>query len=48
MEKAHKHGLMVFAWTLNTEQEFRKAVEIGVDGFASDDPCFAKQVLQGI
>ncbi len=48
VEKAHRHGLMVFTWTLNTEQEIRKAMEIGVDGFASDDPCFAKQVLQGM
>lgn len=34
VEKAHGHGLMVFTWTLNTEEEFRKAMEIGVDGFA--------------
>lgn len=45
VEKAHRHGLMVFAWTLNSEEDIRKAVEMGVDGFASDDPCFARQVV---
>ncbi len=44
-ERAHRHNLMVFPWTLNTEQEIKRAVDIGVDGFASDDPCFAKQSL---
>lgn len=45
VEKAHRHGLMLFAWTLNNEEDIRKAVEMGVDGFASDDPCFARQVV---
>lgn len=43
-EKAHRHGLMVFPWVLNTEEEIRRAMEMGVDGFASDDPCFARRV----
>lgn len=38
---------MVFTWTLNTEGEIRRAMEMGVDGFASDDPCFARGVVQG-
>jgi glycerophosphoryl diester phosphodiesterase len=45
-EKAHRHNLMVFPWTLNTEQEIRWVVDIGVDGFATDDPCFARQSLR--
>jgi len=45
-EKAHKHNLMVFPWTLNTEQEIRWVVDIGVDGFVTDDPCFARQSLR--
>jgi glycerophosphoryl diester phosphodiesterase len=44
-ESAHRYNLMVFPWTLNTEQEIKRAVDIGVDGFASDNPCFAKQSL---
>jgi glycerophosphoryl diester phosphodiesterase len=46
IERAHKHNLMVFPWTLNTEQEIRRAVDIGVDGFATDDPCLARQLLR--
>lgn len=45
VEKAHRHNLKVFAWTLNTEEEFRKAMEMGLDGFASDDPCLARRSL---
>ncbi len=30
VERAHRHVLMVFPWVLNTEEEIRKAVEIGV------------------
>ncbi len=46
VEKAHRHDLMVFPWTLNTEKEIRRARDLGVDGFASDDPCFARGLLQ--
>jgi len=45
VEEAHRHNLMVFPWTLNTEQEIKRAKDIGVDGFASDDPCFARGLL---
>ncbi len=47
VEKAHGHGLMVFTWTLNRKEEIRRAAVMEVDGFASDDPCFARQVMQG-
>lgn len=46
VERAHRHGLMVFTWVLNTEEEIRWAIEMGVDGFASDDPCLARRLLQ--
>lgn len=46
VERAHRHNLMVFLWTLNTDQEIKRAVDIGVDGFASDDPCLARQLLR--
>jgi glycerophosphoryl diester phosphodiesterase len=45
VEEAHRHNLMVFPWTLNTEQEIKRAIDIGADGFASDDPCFARGLL---
>ena len=34
-------GLPVIAWTLNTEDAFRMAEDLGIDGFATDDPCAA-------
>ncbi len=45
VKKAHRHGLLIFPWTLNTEQEIKRAMDMGVDGFASDDPCFARGLL---
>lgn len=34
-------GLSVIAWTLNSEDAFRMAEDLGIDGFATDDPCAA-------
>jgi glycerophosphoryl diester phosphodiesterase len=50
VEAAHAEGLSVVAWTLNTEEEFARAVSLGIDGFASDDPCRAGEFLaaQGV
>lgn len=45
VERSHRRNLMVFPWTLNTDHEIRNAVDIEVDGFATDNPCFAKQLL---
>lgn len=45
VERSHRRNLMVFPWTLNTDHEIRNAVDIEVDGFATDDPCFARQLL---
>lgn len=46
VEQAHDAGLLVVPWTLNTEDDFREAERLGVDGFATDDPCAARQYLQ--
>jgi glycerophosphoryl diester phosphodiesterase len=40
-------GLQVIAWTLNSPGEFRKAGELGIDGFATDDPCRARDFFLG-
>jgi glycerophosphoryl diester phosphodiesterase len=42
---AHIAGLPVVAWTLNTEEEFARALSLGIDGFASDNPCMARDFL---
>lgn len=46
VERAHEAGLLVVPWTLNTEEEFGEAVRLGIDGFATDDPCAARRYLQ--
>jgi glycerophosphoryl diester phosphodiesterase len=44
--RAHQSGLAVVLWTLNTDEEFEDAVSLGVEGFASDDPCRAREFLR--
>ncbi len=46
VEDAHFRNLWVVGWTLNTPEEIRRAVEMQVDGFATDDPCRAKRILE--
>lgn len=46
VEQAHKAGLLVFPWTLNTQEDVEEAARLGVDGFATDDPCAARRYLQ--
>jgi len=46
VERAHRQNMLVFLWTLNTPDAWEKAVAIGVDGFASDDPCAARDYLR--
>lgn len=41
----HDRNIEVITWTLNSPHEFREAAGWGIDGFASDDPCAARQIL---
>jgi glycerophosphoryl diester phosphodiesterase len=45
--RCHASGLMVVPWTLNSAVDFLNAREFGVDGFATDDPCLARDYLLG-
>ncbi len=38
IEKAHGKNLKILVWTVNTKREFKKYLEKGVDGIASDKP----------
>ncbi len=38
IEKAHKNGLKVVVWTINTKEEAEQYKKKGVDGIASDKP----------
>jgi glycerophosphoryl diester phosphodiesterase len=46
VEEAHHRNLKVVPWTLNSSVEIHIASEMQADGFATDDPCRAKQVLK--
>lgn len=35
----HAAGLKVIPWTLNAEEDWRRALDLGVDGIISDDPA---------
>jgi glycerophosphoryl diester phosphodiesterase len=45
--RAHKEKILVIPWTLNSESEFEAAARFGVDGFATDDPCRAREFFRG-
>ncbi|QSZ68355.1 glycerophosphodiester phosphodiesterase [Methanofollis aquaemaris] len=47
-EQAHAHYLLVVPWVLNTEGEVRRAAAMGVDGFATDNPCAARRWVEGL
>ena len=42
--KAHKNGLKIIVWTINTHEEAQEYAKKGVDGIASDKP----DILKGI
>jgi glycerophosphoryl diester phosphodiesterase len=46
VRKSHNSGIKVISWTLNTRDEFLKGKEYGIDGFATDDPCVARDYSQ--
>lgn len=42
----HESEIRVFSWTLNTPSDFRTADSYGIDGFATDDPCLARDYIK--
>ena len=38
VEKAHKNGLKIIVWTINTKEEAEEYAKKGVDGIATDKP----------
>jgi glycerophosphoryl diester phosphodiesterase len=45
LNSAREKGIKVFAWVLNSEADFRRAIDMALDGFATDDPCFARRII---
>lgn len=42
---AHKHGLQVFTYTINTKKTMRKMIDLGVDGLIVNSISKAREVL---
>ena len=47
MEDAQKHGLAVNVWTVNTEEDMREMVDLGVGMIIGDHPDICRNVLCG-
>ncbi len=45
VEDAHKHGLLIFSWTIDEPNDIKRMVEMGVDGIATNKADVAKEVL---
>ncbi|MDM7935058.1 MAG: cysteine-rich small domain-containing protein [Methanothrix sp.] len=43
-KEAHRHGIEVYPWTINNEQEASWLLRIGADGLVTDDPCLIRGV----
>lgn len=43
--QAHRHRRLVHVWTVNKPDDMRRLCDLGVDGFFTDDPLVAKEVL---
>lgn len=44
---AHARGLKVLPWTVNTEKDWRRVIDLGVDGIITDYPRKLKAFLRG-
>lgn len=44
VDEAHALGLRVVVWTVNTEAEMWRMIELGVDGIISDYPAVLRRV----
>jgi glycerophosphoryl diester phosphodiesterase len=46
VQEVHRHKILLFAWTVNQITDIHRMARSGVDGIASDDPCFARSIVQ--
>ena len=44
--RAKSEGKKIYTWTIDTEEEIRTALNCGVDGFVTDNPPLAMELLQ--
>ncbi len=46
VEAAHQVGLEVHVWTINTSEQMRELLDLGVDGLMSDDPELLRKTVR--
>lgn len=46
LDTAHEHNIAVHYWTVNSADEMRMLIELGVDGIMTDNPSLLKSVLE--
>ena len=46
VERMHRHGFGVFAWTVDDEAEMRRVIEAGVNGVVTNRPAALAEVLR--
>jgi glycerophosphoryl diester phosphodiesterase len=46
VERAHRAGAVVGAWTINTAAQMRAMIELGVDAIITDRPDTARELIQ--
>lgn len=44
-KEAHRCGLEVFPWTVNTKEEASWLLRLGADGLVTDDPCLIREAV---
>jgi glycerophosphoryl diester phosphodiesterase len=42
-----EHNVRVYPWTINTEEEMRRMIDLGVDGLITDYPSLAMEIIKG-
>jgi len=42
-----QHNVVVYPWTINSEEEMRRMIALGVDGFITDYPTLALELVRG-
>jgi len=48
VERTHRQGKKVIAWTVNDLQALRACIRCEVDGIITDDPAWARDALQNV
>lgn len=43
--EAHRVGLSLVAWTVDDDADIRRALDLGIDGIATDNPCHTRDVI---